>query len=531
MLFTTLEFPLFLIAALAAYYILPKRVQWLVLLCASMLFYMGLGRRRILVILCSAAVTWLAARVLTYFNKREKEMLAALTIPASAPDAPAKKPDKAQKDAVKNAVRAKKRWVLAGFLLCTLGLLAVFKFYGMAADALPSLPQLKLIMPVGISFYTLQIVGYVLDVYNKKYAGEKSLLKTVLFTTYFPQIIQGPINRFDALAPQLTTPHKFDYDSFVLGLLRMLWGYFKKLVIADRFAPMVATLFGASDSYAGFQIGFVVILYTIQLYADFSGGIDIALGASELFGITLPENFKRPFFSKSISEFWRRWHITLGAWLRDYVFYPVTLSRPLAKLGKFLNKHAGRWFAKWIPSYIALFILWFCSGVWHGEGAQFIAYGLYHGTLIMLGLTFEPVFDKLCARIHLNRATQSFCIFQVARTFALVCVGELIFRSGSVSQAVSMLKSLFGTWNPWVLFDGFLLTLGVDAADFWVGIIAIGVLLCVSLANRRISVREWVYSRELPVRWGLCLGAILVVVVFGVYGPGYDPVPFIYFNF
>lgn len=524
MLFTSLEFIVFLAVMLAAYYLLPKRAQWLLLLCASLGFYFGLGRRRLLVILFSAGATWLAARILTALNAGEKEKLAALATPGQ-------KPSKAEKDAVKKGVRTQKRWVLAAFLVCTLGLLAVFKFYGMAAGTFPDLPQLKLLMPVGISFYTLQIVGYVLDVYNKKYAAEKSLLKTVLFTTYFPQIIQGPINRFDVLQPQLTGAHAFDYDTFVLGLLRMLWGYFKKLVIADRFAPVVAALFNASDSYAGFQIAFVVVLYTIQLYADFSGGIDIALGASELFGITLPENFKRPFFSKSISEFWRRWHITLGAWLRDYVFYPVTLSKPLAKLSKFLNQRAGRWFAKWIPSYIALFILWFCSGVWHGEGAQFIVYGLYHGTLIMLGLTFEPVFDKLCARIRLDRTTQSFRVFQVARTFALVCVGELIFRSGSVSQAVSLLQSMFSAWNPWVLFDGFIFTLGIDKADFWVGMLAIGVLLCVSLVGRRISVREWVYRRELPIRWALCLGAILSVVVFGVYGPGYDPVPFIYFTF
>lgn len=520
MLFTTLEFILFLAFFVTVYYVAPKKIQWLVLLGSSLLFYAGLGRRRIVIILGSAFVTWLCARVMDRLHALEKDALAQNA-----------SQDKAAKKILKTKFKHKRMLVLFVFLACNLGLLACFKFYNLAADTLAFLPQLALIMPVGISFYTLQITGYILDVYHKKYAAEKNLLKTVLFTTYFPQIIQGPINRFDALQPQLTAPHTFDYDAFVLGLLRMLWGYFKKLVIADRFAPVVQTLFSNSQQYAGFQIGLVVVLYTIQLYADFSGGIDIALGASELFGIRLPENFKRPFFSKSINEFWRRWHITLGAWLRDYVFYPVTLSKPLSKLGKFLKAHVGTWFAKWIPAYISLFILWFCSGVWHGEGAQYIVYGLYHGFLIMLGLTFEPLCEKWLAKCHIKSESQSLKLFRVGRTFALVCIGELIFRSGSVAQAFSMLKSMFSAFNPWVLFDGFVFTLGIDKPDFYVGLLGIAVLLCVSLANRKLSVRHWVASRELPLRWAVCLGAIFVVVVFGVYGPGYDAVPFIYFKF
>ncbi|MEG2082092.1 MAG: MBOAT family O-acyltransferase, partial [Oscillospiraceae bacterium] len=362
MLFTTLEFVGFLALCVVVYYLLPKKMQWLVLLGASLAFYMGIGRRRVVYVLASAVSTWLAAQVLEKLNAREKEHLKREKETL----------DKEQKNKLKKGYRFKKRLVFAAFLGLNLGGLVFFKFYSFAQAATPLLPKLNLIMPVGISFYTLQIIGYISDVYNKKVTAQKSLLKTVLFTTYFPQIIQGPISRFDKLQGQLIDSHSFDYDKFVLGLLRMLWGYFKKLVIADRFAPVVAALFADSKSYGGFEIAMVVVLYTIQLYADFSGGVDIALGASELFGINLAENFNTPFFSKSIGEFWRRWHITLGTWLRDYVFYPVTLSKPLAKLGKFLNVHWGRWFGRWIPAYISLFALWICSGLWHGEGAQFI---------------------------------------------------------------------------------------------------------------------------------------------------------------
>lgn len=521
MLFTTLEFVAFLSVCVLAYYLLPKKIQWLVLLGASLAFYMGLGRRRIIFILISAFTTWISAIVIDKINikeqehlKREKETL-----------------DKEQKNAVKKQYRFKKRLILLAFFAINLGGLGFFKFYSFAADALTVLPKLNLIMPIGISFYTLQIVGYVLDVYNKKVKPETNLFKTVLFTTYFPQIIQGPISRFDKLQEQLTATHTFDYDKFILGLMRMLWGYFKKLVIADRLAIMVGPLFAKSGDYAGFEIAMVVFFYTIQLYADFSGGIDIALGASELFGIQLPENFNRPFFSKSIGEFWRRWHITLGTWLRDYVFYPVTLSKPLAKLGKFLGKSCGKWFGRWIPAYVSLFVLWFCSGIWHGEGGQFILYGLYHGTIIMIGMTFEPLFDRTFAKLKINRKTQWFKVVQVARTFALVCIGELIFRSQSVSQSFSMLKAMFIVWNPEVIFNGFIYTLGIDQPDFYVGLIAIGILFCVSLANRKRSMRHWVKSKSLPVRWAICLGGILLIVVFGIYGPGYDPTPFIYFKF
>ncbi|MEG1781934.1 MAG: MBOAT family O-acyltransferase, partial [Oscillospiraceae bacterium] len=440
MLFTTLQFIGFLALCTVLYYTLPHRFQWLVLLFASIIFYMGIGRRRIIFILASALTTYVAANLIEKINACEKERL------LKGKDSL----DKAEKNIIKKGYRFKKRIVLIIFLAFNLGGLSFFKFYNFAQTSGSFLPKLNLIMPVGISFYTLQIIGYVCDVYNKKVTAEKNLLKTVLFTTYFPQIIQGPINRFGDLQSQLTKSHIFDYDKFVLGLMRMLWGYFKKLVIADRFAVIVTTLFQNSANYAGFEIAIVIFFYTIQLYADFSGGIDIAMGASELFGIELPENFKTPFFSKSIGEFWRRWHITLGAYLRDYVFYPVTLSKPMAKLGKWLNKNCGKWFGRWIPAYISLFILWFCSGLWHGEGLQFIAYGLYHGTLIMLGMTFEPIFKKAFSALKVDPQSKTWQLFQVARTFSLVCIGELIFRSSSVSQAVLMMKSMFSCWNPWV---------------------------------------------------------------------------------
>ncbi|MEG2287240.1 MAG: MBOAT family O-acyltransferase [Ruthenibacterium sp.] len=520
MLFTTLEFGLFLAVCVLAYYLLPKRFQWLLLLGFSLVFYAMLGKKYIAFVLFSGITTWMAAQWMGAQYAAQQAELAAN--PAL---------DRAAKKELQKKYKSRSRIVLLLFLAANLGLLFCFKFYNMAAEQLAFLPQMRLLMPVGISFYTLQVLGYVIDVYHRKVKPEKSLLKTLLFTMFFPQIIEGPISRFDQLAPQLCAEHAFDYDRFVLGLERMLWGYFKKLVIADRLNILVTSIFEAYGRYEGFEIAIGAALYTIQLYADFSGGIDIACGVGELFGISYAENFKRPFFSKSISEFWRRWHITLGTWLRDYVFYPLTLSKPMAKLGKWSAKHFGKTAGKWLPACLSLLALWVCNGLWHGEGMQYIAFGLYHGCLVILGMAAAPLFDRISGLLHVNRQSQCFKIIQILRTFFLVCFGEMIFRSTSLTMAKDLTVRLFSKWNPWVLFGPFIQNLGLDTKELAVAAIAMLVLLCVSLASRKGSVRDWINRQELPIRWFILLGGIVSVVLFGVYGPGYDPTPFIYFKF
>ncbi len=521
MLFTSLEFIIFATFFVIAYYCAPKKIQWYVLLAASLMFYALLGRKRLIFILLSSISTWLAANVLGKMLATEKQALAEMKERAS----------KAEKTFLKSKNKAKRQVVLWGFLAFNFGILFFFKFYGAASESLSFLPKINLLMPIGISFYTLQIVGYVIDVYNKKVQPEKSILKTILFTTFFPQIIEGPISRFSQLEPQLCASRSFDYNQFCLGLQRMLWGYFKKLIIADRLHIAVATVFDNYQNYHGFEIAVAAIFYTIQLYADFSGGIDIACGVGEVFGVHFVENFKRPFFSKSVSEFWRRWHITLGSWLRDYVFYPLTLSKPLAKFGKWCTKHLGKWAGKWLPAYLSLFVLWLCNGIWHGDGMQYIVFGLYHGTLIMLGMTFAPLLQKLYAALHLN--TQSFFwkVICISRTFLLVCFGEMIFRAQSFSAAVQMAENLFAVWNPAILWNGTIVTWGLSIPELCVAFIAILVLFCVSYAGRTTSMCVWVRTRRTSLRWTILLGGIFSIVLFGIYGPSYDPTPFIYFQF
>lgn len=521
MLFTTFNFAIFVAVCLIVYYALPVKYRWVALFCANFVFYADFGKRRLFCMLISAVSVWFIALMLKRVHSAEA---ARLSVEAEGLTKDAKK-------VLKTKFKHKRQLLLAACVLFNLGMLLFFKFYPLAARNIAALPQFNLLVPIGISFYTLSVLSYVIDVYHKKIEAQQNPLKVILFTMYFPQIIEGPITRFGQLAPQLLAGNRLNYDTFVHGLQRILWGLFKKLVIADRIFIMVDTIFVYWDRYQGFEIFLGAVLYTIQLYADFSGGIDIAIGVSELFGITLPENFNRPFFSKSIGEFWRRWHITLGAWLKDYLFYPLTLSKPMAKLGKFFMSRKHKWAAKWIPSFISLFILWLCNGIWHGEGMQYITFGLYHGFLIMLGMSLEPFCGRLCTRLGINQNSDSFKLWRVVRTFCLVCYGELIFRCENLEQVWGMTKNLFSRFNFYALFDGTINRLELEPKEVTIALIAIAVLFAVEFIARRIDVGRYIQKQERPIRWIIYFAGLFVVVVFGAYGPLFSNVPFIYFQF
>lgn len=526
MLFTSLSFLCFLLLVLAAYYLLPRRCQPWVLLAASLYLYYGLAHRLVFFVLLSAALAWATALGMEAVAARQKQALAE----AAAAGVPRR-----ERAALKKPFQRKKRiWMLLAWA-GNLGLLLYFKFFSLFAERLAAygapwgLPVLA--MPLGVSFYTLQLLSYTADVYADRQPAEKKYLRVLLFTCYFPQIMQGPISRWHQLGPQLTAAHSFTWDRFTQGCSRILWGYFKKLVIADRFAIVTSTLYNGYETYTGFYVAVAAVLYTFQLYTDFSGGIDIALGASAMLGIDLPENFNRPLFSKTIDEYWRRWHMTLGAFLRDYVFYYVTFSKPLTRLNRWFAAKKWRFAAKWIPTYIALVFLWFCSGVWHGEGWQYICNGLWHGLLIMIGNTIAAPAAAFWARHGVSQADPRLKAFRVARTFCFVAIGEIMFGASSFAMMCGMFRGLFSAWNPQILWDGSLLALGLDAPDFAVGVLALGVLAFASLASRDRPLREKIAARPLPQRWAVYLAGIAAVAVFGIYGANYPATPFIYYQF
>ena len=251
------------------------------------------------------------------------------------------------------------------------------------------LPALDLMIPIGISFYTLQAIAYMTDVYRGKYRADKNFFKFMLFMSYFPQIVQGPIARYDFLANQLYEGRDMEYKRCTFGIQLILWGYIKKLVIADRLAVPVNEIFNNFNEYTGMLVLLAAIGYGLQVYADFSGGMDIARGVSQVFGIELQLNFKQPYFARSIEEFWRRWHITLGAWMKDYIFYPLSLSKLSGNIGKKARLLFGSSIGKKIPSFIAMFIVYFLVGFWHGAEWKYIFYGIWNGLFIMSGILCE----------------------------------------------------------------------------------------------------------------------------------------------
>ena len=389
--FISFTFVIFILLVVLLYFAMPKRLQWVVLLVASYAFYLFSGITIALFLMFTTVSTFYTGILLGKVNEKQRMALAAdkQTL------------DKNQKKRLRVDAKKRKRIIVAVALIVNFGILVFLKYFNFFADNINSLfsimtittqiPHINLLLPLGISFYTFQSAGYVIDVYRGKYLPDKNLAKFALFVSFFPQIVQGPIGRHDDLAHQLYAPHKFDCKQAKYGVQLIVWGFFKKLVIADRAAVLVNQVFNNYQQYAGMEIFIAVLLYCVQLYADFSGGIDIDLGVAQTMGIKLAKNFRRPYFARSISGFWQRWHITLGTWMRDYLFYPLCLSKFFVKLGKFSRKILGNYFGKILPTYIATVVVFLTIGIWHGASWKYIAFGLYNGGLITLALLFTAV--------------------------------------------------------------------------------------------------------------------------------------------
>ena len=494
---------IFLGTVFICYTAVPKRYKWTVLLISSYVFYWINSKRLIVFLLLSTAAVYFAGIFLNRINDT-----AAL----------AKKGlEKEEKREVKVLVSWQKKAVVA---------LAVGFIFGFL-----HLKELKFMLPLGISYYTLQAAGYIIDIYRGKYRASESFGKVALFLCFFPQIVEGPIGRFDKLADPLYEGHGFDYDRLCKGVQLIFWGLFKKMVIADRANIFVAQVFDGYNNCSGSIILLGGVLYTLQIYAEFSGCMDIVTGSAQIFGVPLSKNFDRPFFSKSVGEFWRRWHITLGAWLRDYVFYSVSLSKPFMKLSKFAKKHFNEFLGSLVPASFAMFFTWFGIGFWHGAGWKYIVYGLYYYAIMMAGMYLEPLFAKAFAALKIKRDSKPLNALRILRTVIIVIGGMMLFRADTVGVWGGMLKSIFTSFGA----GGFLktvLSLGMDKQDFL--IIAVGalVMLIISLLQEKgIKVRDSLARQKLPVRWGVYACLVLAVVIFGAYGTGYDAVDFIYGQF
>ena len=482
--FASLPFVGLVAAGVILYYLVPKKLQWVVLLLASMVFYLAGGVKSAVWLVLVAAVTWLTGLLLARQNAR----------PA---------PDKQTKAAVRHV---KKRICAVCAVLC-FGLLYLMKYWNFTASALPSalgdkLPRWDFVVPMGLSYFIFQAVGYVIDVYRGKTDAQKNPLRYGLFVSFFPQLIQGPIARFDQLESQLVEPHRFDLDNIERGLLLMLWGLFKKKVIADRALPLVEAVFGNQSAYGGAVIVVGVLFYSLQQYADFSGGIDLVTGIAQLFGIRLAPNFKRPYFSVSLGDFWRRWHISLGSWMRDYVFYPFALTRPVSHMSKALKKKVGTHIARALPAALGNILVFFLVGIWHGAQMNYVLWGLYNGVILAFTALVEPVYKKMNERLPRLTASGGFHLFRILRTFLVVNIGWYFDRCVRASDAFQMLHKTLFSFDSWQLFDGTLDNLGLAAKDYRILLIATLILFAVSLLQERgVKIRDGLFSMPLALRW------------------------------
>ena len=525
---TSFNFLVFLAITVVLYYIVPKRFQWLLLLIASYAFYLFSSVKAVFFILATTVISYAAGRVMQGIRDDYKKQIPNLS--------------KEEKRAAKKTTGDKIHRIQVLAIILDLGILIVVKYLNFLTSNLNSMfslfhfdakiPLVNMIVPLGISFYTFQSMGYLLDIGRGKYEAEKHFGKFALFVSFFPSIVQGPINRYNDAGYQLREPHAFSYDNLTYGSQLILWGFFKKLVIADRISTIVSTIFSATaGKYSGSVFFFGMIAYSIHIYCDFSGGIDITRGAAQLLGVDLPQNFQRPYFSTSVAEYWRRWHITLGAWMRDYVFYPIMLSKPVTKMGKFARKHLGSHAAKIVPSAITSFIVFFLIGIWHGANWRYVAFGLYNAVVVAGGVALAPAFTKAVEKLKINTSAFSWRLFQMVRTFLVLGFAKLLVKATRLKEAFRIIKKIFTDVDLDFLFgvDGQMFKLGLDQKNMFVLFLSVLTLLTVSILQETgMKMRETVAKQNIVFRWLVWLVLLTIVLVFGVYGPAYSAADFIY---
>ena len=521
MAFTSVNFIIFTGILIVLYYVLPRKVQWILLLVASYVFYLFAGPRYLAFLLFTTITTYIG---ITIMSRRDQKASDQLKL---QPDL-----SKAEKKAVKAKVKSGNRIVLIVVLAVNFALLFFCK--ALLVDPLHTSLQgnrvisfLTLGLPMGMSFYMFQSMGYLIDVYRGKAEALRNPLKLALFTSFFPQLVQGPISQFEDLKDSLFTPHAFDRKQVAFGLQRMLWGFFKKMVIADRIAVAVQALRG--EEYTGFAFFLLVIFFAIQIYADFSGGIDIAIGVAETLGIKLPENFLRPYFSKNAAEFWRRWHVTLMEWMKRYIFYPITVSKPMLKLSMNAKKKLGR-FGMRLPIYIGSLLTWLATGIWHGFNLHFIVWGLLNCAVIVISEELTPLYQKFHERFAFSNK-RGYDVWQIIRLFVLINLIQVTDLFENVGEYFRKVYSLTYTFNYHVLWDGTMTNLGLKTADYLILLAGVILMFLVSFRQRKGSVREQMQKMPRALRYVLLIVLLFAVILLGSYGIGYNAGAFIYNQF
>ena len=480
MLFNSLEFIIFFPIVVAAYFLLAQRYRWVLLLAASYYFYMCWDYKYIVLIMFSTVVDYFAGILM---HRTEKVRLRKLLLSAS--------------------------------LTTNLGLLFFFKYFNFFGDSVnffldkfnifAEMPSYDLLLPVGISFYTFQTLSYTIDIYRRKQTPEYHFGRFALFVSFFPQLVAGPIERSVNLIPQFREEFKFEYERVKEGILLMAWGFFKKVVIADRLSEYVNLVYNNPTEYGGLQNIIATFFFSFQIYCDFSGYSDIAIGAALIMGFRLMTNFKRPYFALNISDFWRRWHISLSTWFRDYVYISL----------------GGNRVVKWRWWY-NLFITFLVSGLWHGAEWTFVIWGALHGFYLVFAIWTLKFREKVNIRLGLTKHDGLYKFTQIITTFVLVFIGWIFFRANNTSDAFLIIKNSFN-------FSGqSAINLFTFSVDFYIAFIAIGVLLAVEYFEEYKGLyAKMKMNVPRPLKWVILTVIILLVLVLGEWH-GTD---FLYFQF
>lgn len=511
-----LEFFVFLTIVLLVYYVIPGKFQWVWLLISSLYYFCyHTVWYQLIFFVVFLVINYIATLFMNEDSKHRKKVFTTVLISDILIFVFLKYPD----------------FFLNSFTWITVKLGHPFS----SSRINYAVSMCKEYCPPHIAYFGLIIIGYICDVYWGKIRAQKNPGKYVLFAGFFPLMTSGPIVTYSQMENELFgEKKKFSYDRFISASERILWGAFKKLVVAGRAAVIVDTIYSKYEIYAGFYIPLAAAMFVCQLYADFSGLMDIVIGTAELFGITLPENFNLPFLSTNLQEFWRRWHITLGEWLKNYVLFPIYRSKTFRNLNKWCKKKWGKHYEKKfdLPSNIALFISWFIIGLWHGGGWNYIfGVGLYMWIIIVISNTFKPYFEKVPKLLKINTECFSYTLFQRIRTFIIYAFGLSFFRAENLTEGFKMWKSMFSLCNPWIFVDKSLLNLGLNRLEIEVLIIGIFVMLIVSIFMQRGSVRAQLKTQGFVFRLVLFVVLFVVTVVYGYYGAGYNAASFIYGRF
>lgn len=487
MLFNSIEFLIFFPIVLIIYYIVPAKLKNLWLLLASYYFYMSWNAKYAILILISTVITYLSGLFLEKVSR--------------------------------------KKLVVALSFISNLGILFYFKYTNFALYTLQgalskinielNVPTFDILLPVGISFYTFQALSYTMDVYRGEIYAEKNFLRYALFVSFFPQLVAGPIERSKNLLKQLAVPQPFSPKRFQEGFLLMLWGYFLKLVLADRIALFVDSVYREYDTHPGWYIVLASVLFAFQIYCDFAGYSTIAMGAAWILGIKLMENFNAPYLNTTVASFWRDWHISLTTWFKDYLYIPLGGSRK-GKLRKYINE----------------MIVFLVSGLWHGASISFVIWGGLNGLYQVIGEFLNPIRKKISNFLNINKASAGYKFVSAFITFILVDFAWIFFRAQSAPVAFGVIKQMFSINNIWVLFDGSLYECGLDMKNFKLMLAALLILLAADVAKKKgIVIRDIIIRQDAWFRYLFIPVSIALILIFGKYGPAYDSAAFIYFQF